>query len=410
MRRQVLALSAQILRHTRNSMAVLALLAGTAMAAPNFETAAPHAILMDYDSGTVLLDKDADQLTPPASLAKLMTVAVVFDQLEKGRISLDDTFTVSKRAWERGGAKSGGSTMFLPLNSQVSLRDLLRGIIVQSGNDASIVVAEGVAGSVENFAEMMNRRAKEIGLEKSNFTTPHGLPHPDQKVTMREMAKLADHLIREYPEYYKIYSEREFAYNGITQANRNPTLGDVEGADGLKTGHTSESGYALVASAERDGRRLILAMNGLESMGQRATEARKLLEWGFRAFEEATLFKPDEPVGRAAVYGGAVGELPLVAKGKVSVLTPRGTGAQDLKTEVVLDGPVPAPVKKGDRVGALKITSAGSTLREVPLYAGEDVEQGAWYQRAWDAAAHLVTTQVQAATQYATQYVTSSAE
>src|ERR671932_1426630 len=266
-------------RLARQAFLAVGLAAGAAHAAPPaFETSAPLAFLMDYDSGTVLYEKNADQPTPPASMAKLMTLEVLFHELKGGRLHLEDEFTVSENAWRRGGAMSDGSSMFLPLNSRVRIEDLIQGIAIQSGNDACIVVAENIAGSELNFAEMMNKRAKEIGLTKSRFMNATGLPDPDQKVTVRELAILAAQLIRDYPEYYHYFAEPEFTWNKIRQHNRNPLLGMGLGADGLKTGYTKESGYGLVGSAVRGDQRLIVVINHTKSVKERGEEARKLLE------------------------------------------------------------------------------------------------------------------------------------
>ena len=260
----------------------LAYLATPAFGQPAPDTAVPRGILIDFATSKVLFEKNADQPTAPASLAKLMTVEALFDQARKGRVSLDDVFTVSEQA----GRFARGSTMALEPGSQVRVRDLLLGMLVVSANNASIVVAERIAGSVPQFAALMNQRAREIGLTRSRFTNPHGLPDPGQNVTMRDMVILAAHLIRTYPEHYGVFGQQAFTFKGVTQPNRNPLLGLGIGADGLKTGQTSQAGYALVASAERGGRRLILAMNGLRSEAERASEARKLLEWGLQIAPE----------------------------------------------------------------------------------------------------------------------------
>ena len=261
------------------ALAAAALLAITAAAIPTatpvaaqgFQTLAPHAILMDYDTGTVLFEKAADELVAPASTAKTMAVEVIFNEIKQGRLNLDSEFVISENAWRRGGSASGGSAMFAKLNDRIKLSDLLRGIIVQSGNDASIAVAEGIAGSEDNFATMMTRRAREIGLPKSTFRNSTGYHHPDQKVTARELALLANHIIETYPDLYKIFAEREFTWNKIRQQNRNPLLKFDIGADGLKTGYIEESGYGLIASAVQQGQRLILVRHGAE---ERAATAR----------------------------------------------------------------------------------------------------------------------------------------
>ena len=377
-------------RLVRHALVVIGLAAGAAQAAqPAFETAAPVAFLMDYDSGTVLFEKNPDQPTPPASMAKLMTLEVLFHGIKEGRVRLDSEFAVSENAWRRGGAMSDGSTMYLPLNSRVRVEDLIQGIAIQSGNDACIVVAENLAGTELNFAEMMNKRGKEIGLTKSHFMNATGLPDPDQRVTVRDLAILAAHLIRAYPEYYHYFSEPEFTWNKIRQHNRNPLLGMGLGADGLKTGYTKESGYGLVGSAVRGDQRLIVAINHTKSVKERGEEARKLLEWGFRAFQQSVLFQAGQTVAEAKLFGGQQGTVPLVGAGPIKVLLPRG-GTTDFRAKAVYRGPVPAPVQKGDRIGMLQVTNAGNVVLETPLYAGESVGRGSLPRRAWDAVAEMV--------------------
>ncbi|HET7413212.1 MAG TPA: D-alanyl-D-alanine carboxypeptidase family protein, partial [Pararhizobium sp.] len=317
----------------------------------------------------------------------LMTIAVIFNELEKGTISLDDRFPVSEHAWRTGGAASGGSTMFLPLHSEVSVGDLIKGIIIQSGNDAAIVAAEGIAGSVPAFAEMMNRRAEEIGLTASHFTNPHGLPDPEQRVTVRDLATLATYLIREYPEYYPLFSKEEFTFNGITQHNRNPLLG--LGADGLKTGHTSQSGYGLVASAERNGRRIVLAMNGMKSAEERSKQAHALMEWGMNDFEEIVLLPAGETVAEATVRGGVAPSVPLAPAEDISVLAPSGSQAE-FQRSITRNGPVRAPVAQGRRLGWVRFTRNGETVREEPLYATRSVEPAGILQRIGDAFLGLI--------------------
>ena len=279
------------MRPRRVLVACLALLAVAAAAGPlpaaaqGFETRAAHAILVDAETDTVLLQHEADARMPPASMAKLMTMAVVFDALETGRLRLDDEFVVSENAWRNGGAKSGGSTMFAELGSTIRVEDLIHGVIVQSANDGCIIIAEGMAGTEASFAAMMNAEARKLGLTDSHFTNSTGLPDPEQYVTARDLATLAKHLIYDFPEYYAIYQQTEFTWNKIRQRNRNPLLEMGIGADGLKTGYTEESGYGLVGSASRDGQRLIMVINGTKSDKERAEEARKLMDWGFRAFE-----------------------------------------------------------------------------------------------------------------------------
>jgi len=366
------------------ALAWVGLLIGSeaALAQP-FQTQAPHAILLDADSGTVLFEKAADEPFAPASLAKLMTAELVFRELQQGRITMDTEFTVSENAWRKGGAKADGSSMFAQLNTSIKISDLLRGIIVQSGNDAAIVAAEGIAGTEENFARMMTERAREIGLTNSTFRNPTGYSHPEQKVTARDIAKLAIHLIPTYPEYYKIYSERDFTWNKIRQQNRNPLLADFPGADGLKTGFLDESGYALAGSAVQNGQRIVLVISGLKSMRDRAAEGRRLLDYGFRAFESRQLFAQGEPVGEAQVFGGDRRSLPLVSPKPIRVLLPRGSN-EKLTARVVYSGPVKAPVQKGAQVARLQVMRGEAQALEIPLYAGEDVHTGTLSQRALD--------------------------
>lgn len=361
---------------------LLLLLATSSLAAPPFATSAPNAILVDHETGTVLLEKNADEPHPPASLVKLMTLEVLFEELKRGRVKLDDEFPVSERAWRDGGASSGGSTMFLRPNSKVSVRDLIRGIAVQSGNDATIVVAEALAGSEEDFARVMERRAKELGLENSSFGNSHGLPHPDQRMSVRDLATLAAHIIREHPELYRFFAEEEFTHNGITQRNRNPVL--ELGADGLKTGYTSESGYGLVASVERGERRLILALAGMKTPAERESEAGKLLEWGFRAFENVTLYRAGEQVGEAPVALGDRETVPVVTKSDVKVTSARGFAMP--KAEVVADPELTAPVEAGAKAGRLVVRDGERTLVDMPVYAREAVGLASLPVRAWHAA------------------------
>lgn len=363
-----------------------ALVAGTTSALA-FETAAPTALLLDAATGTILFEKDADRTVPPASLAKLMTVTVLFDEIKDGRLALGDSFTVSEKAWREGGAASGGSTMFLPLNSQVTLDDLLKGIIIQSGNDATIVAAEGVAGSVEGFAEMMNREASELGLANSHFTNPHGLPDPEQHVTMRDLAMLAENIINEHGTFYPLFSETEYTFNGITQRSRNPLL--AAGADGLKTGHTQEAGFGLVASMQRDGRRVILAMSGLKSAQERADEARKLMDYGFRGFERIVLLPANQATGEAAVTGGVVPTVPLQSTVEIAILGPRGQ-AGTYEVRVAPGGAIVAPVTAGQDGGTLEIVRDGAVVERHPLVTAAAVEQASLLRRLWDQAVAAV--------------------
>ena len=371
----------------------------TAGAAPNpvsgaktgdgFQTAAAHAILIEGESGSVLFEKGADDLIPPASLSKLMTAEVVFNEIKEGRLKPTQEFIVSTNAWRRGGAPSRTSSMFIPIHSKVAVDDLLHGVIVQSANDACIALAEGIAGNENAFAEMMTKRARELGLPKSTFGNSNGLPDPRQLMTSRELGKLARHIIETYPDYYKVYSEREFTWNKIRQYNRNPLLAMTIGADGLKTGYTKEAGYGLVGSAVQNGLRLIVVVNGLKSEKERADEGKKLLEWGFHHFQSNLLFAEGQEIAQAKVYGGEKGRVPLTAAKAVQLMVPKGA-REKIIARVVYTGPVRAPVQQGQKIGMLKVWRNDSLVLEVPLQATEGVETGSMSQRAFDAATELV--------------------
>ena len=363
--------------------------ARSALAQQLFETRAKQAFLIDADTGTVLFSKDADTPIPPASLAKIMTMEVVFNAIKSGRLTMDDEFYVSENAWRTGGAPSGTSTMFAEIKSSIKLRDLIQGVIVQSANDGCIVIAEGMAGSEANFAELMNERARAIGLKDLHFKNATGLPAEGQTVTVHDLALLGLHMWREYPEFYTYYGQREFTWNGILQRNRNPLLAMDIGADGMKTGYTEESGYAIVGSVNREGRRLFAAMSGMESDRQRAEEARKLLDWGMRAFEKQQLFAAGEIVGEAQLFGGAKSGVELRADGPVSIFVPI-TNRDRLVARIVYMGPVEAPVEEGTEIGALKVWVGDTLSQETPLYAAESVGVGKLHQRALDAIEELL--------------------
>ncbi len=356
-----------------------------------FQTIAPFAILMDAETGSVLFEKNADGLMAPASTTKILTAEITFHEIKEGRLKLDDAFVVSENAWRNGGAKSGGSTMFAVLNSRISVEDLIRGLVIQSGNDAAITLAEGIAGSEDNFATMMNRRASEIGLRHSTFANPWGRGDPNQKVTPRDMAVLANYVIHTYPEFYRYFGEREFTWNKVRQLNRNPLLTMNIGADGLKTGDIAESGFGLVGSAVQNDQRLIVVVNGLHSARDRANEAFKLLNWGFRSFEPRDLFAAREVVGTARVYGGESTEVPLTTQRPVRLLVPRGSG-EKLSGKIVYTGPLAAPVEKGATVAELKILHDGAEILSLPLETAEAVPVGSLPRRALDAGLELGTT------------------
>jgi D-alanyl-D-alanine carboxypeptidase (penicillin-binding protein 5/6) len=369
------------------SFVVLA--AGVAGAQALFETRAKQAFMIDAETGTVLYAKDADAPFPPASLAKLMTMEVVFDAVRSGRLSPDSEFTVSEHAWRTGGAPSRTSTMVAALNSSIRVEDLIQGVIVQAANDGCIILAEGVAGSEANFVKLMNERAAELGLRRSAFRNSTGLPAEGQAVTARELVTLAAHLWREYPEFYRYYSQADFTWNKIFQRNRNPLLALNIGADGLATGYTEASGYAIAGSAARDGRRVFIAMSGMESDRQRAEEARRLIEWGMRAFDRMEIFAAGEVVGEAKTYGGEKSSVALRAAGPVAIFVPVANRDR-LIARLVYEGPVVAPVEEGAPVGALKVWIGDTMSQETPLYAAESVGQGPLHRRAFDAVEELL--------------------
>lgn len=347
--------------------------------------AAPHAILIEAKSGSVLYEKDADKLIYPASLGKLMTAEYVFHLLKTGKIQLTDEYAVSEHAWRTGGAPSHSSTMFAALHSKVPVDALIHGMLIQSANDGAIILAEGIAGSELDFAEQLTKRAREIGLAKSTFTNSNGLPDPGEQVTTRELGMLARRIVLDYPDYYPIFGQPDFTWNKIHQPNRNPLLGSYAGADGLKTGFTKEAGYGLVGSAVDNGLRLIVVVNGEKTAVDRAREAKKLLEWGFRNFEERALFAEGETLGSAKVYGGKDGSVPLKANvGEVKIMVPKA-GGEHLTARIVYQGPVPAPVKEGTPVGALKVWRGENVVLETPLHAAGNVEKGGITRRAFDA-------------------------
>jgi D-alanyl-D-alanine carboxypeptidase (penicillin-binding protein 5/6) len=395
-------LGTAIFRFGSGLLAVIALLGLLALAgaAPNpvsgpkkedggFQTSAPFAILIDAETGSVLFEKGADALTAPSSLAKLMTAEVVFNEITQGRLSRDEEMMISENAWRRGGAPSRTSSMFAPIHSRVRVEDLLRGLIIQSANDAAIALAEGISANERAFAVLMNNRARELGLVKSNFANATGLPDPTQKVTVRELAKLAQHIMRTYPDFYPIYGEKEFTWNKIRQQNRNPLLALNIGADGMKTGYTAEGGFGLVGSALQNGLRLIVVVNGLKTAKDRADEAKKLLDWGFSGFEQRPLFAEGEILGQARVFAGTQTSVNLVGPRAISMLIPRNNHDR-ISAKIVYTGPVPAPVQEGQRIGTLRVYRGTNVALEVLLQAAETVERGNLSRRAFDAASELI--------------------
>lgn len=333
-----------------------------------FDTLAQYAFIMDYNTGTVLMDKLADQPMHPSSLTKIMTCYIVFAMLRTGRLKLDQLLPVSEKAW-----KMQGSKMFVPLNGQVSVQDLIQGVVIQSGNDACIVLAEGIAGSEQQFVSMMNEMAPKMGLRNSHFMNCTGWPDSNHLMSARDIALIAYHLIHDYPEYYHFFSEKEFTFNKITQGNRN-VLVDKGLADGLKTGHTDAGGYGLCASSERNGRRVIMVVNGLTSMNMRAHESERLIEWSFNQFENVKLFNKGDIVEQAPVWMGAQETVPLVAGENLVLTLPVGM-REKLKVTLDYNAPLSAPVMKGQNVEAsLSVKNGGITV-QVPIIAGETVEK-----------------------------------
>ena len=358
---------------------------GLAVAEANaVETKASAAVLLDARTGTVLFEKNADEPLPPSSMSKLMTVYLVFQRLKDGRLSLDDELLVSKYAWRKGGSK-----MFVEVGKEIPIEDLLRGIIVQSGNDASIVVAEGLAGSEEAFADEMNEEGEKMGLKNSLFKNATGWPAEGQNVSTRDLAIMALRTIQDFPEYYHYYAEKEFTYSGIRQTNRNPLLYAMKGADGLKTGHTEAIGYGLAASVERDGRRLVLVVNGLPSQRARTQESRRLLEWGFREFGNYELFKAEEEVDKVRVWLGTENTVPLIIKEDLVLTLPR-KNRKEMRVSLIYSEPVPAPIVEGTEIAKIIVKISDANAAVVPLVAGKSVEQLGFFGRMGAAMSYLL--------------------
>lgn len=343
--------------------------------AEGFETRAKYAILIDDNTDTALFEQLSDDRMTPSSMSKLMTLYVLFNKLKKGGVSLHDHFHVSEKAWRMQGSKS-----FMAIDSEVPVEDLIRGIIIQSGNDACIVVAEGIAGTEEAFAGEMNAMAARLGMKGSHFVNSTGWPDPEHYMTVHDLAILAHHLIHDFPEYYSYFSEKDFTYNNIHQSNRNLLLTRNIGVDGLKTGHTDDGGFGMVASANRDGRRLIAVVNGLANEKERADEAEKLLEYGFREFNTVNLFKAGEPVENAEVWYGKDKSVSLVAANDIAI-TINKLATNNLAAEVRYDGPVAAPIHKGDHIADLVIKREGMKDIVIPLTAANDVEKISFFGR-----------------------------
>ena len=339
------------------------------ISAQNIVTSAPNAFLYDLTTNTILIDKNSDIPMPPASMSKLMTIYMVFERLKSGTLNLDDKFIVSRRAWRKGGSK-----MFVMVNKRVTVEDLLRGIVVQSGNDACIVIAEGISGTEEAFAEAMTRKAKEIGLKSSSFTNATGWPAEDHYMSAKDIANLSAKIIDEFPEYYKLFSEKNYTYAKIKQGNRNPLLYNGIGADGLKTGYTKSSGYGLAASVLRNGRRLLLVINGLKSSRARSSEASRLIDWGFRDTAIYHLFKKGDLIEEADVWLGKKSKVSLTY-GKDLTLTMSRKVRRSLKVKLNYKNPIPAPIQKGDQVGYITVEAPTLNKIEIPVTVANDIEQ-----------------------------------
>ena len=354
-----------------------------------FETDAPNAILIDADSGSVLFEKNADQPTAASSMQQMMTALIVFDKLASGDIKPSDEYVVSEHAWRHGGAPSGGPTMFAAIHSRVDVQDLLRGVVILNANDGAIALAEGISGNERTFAELMTKRAREIGLTDCTFANASGLPDLANQMSVREIAKLARFIIKTYPEQYKLFNERDFTWNKIHQTNRNPLLNALTSADGLKTGFTKEGGYGMVGSAVQNGIRLIVAINGIDDPDDRLTEGKKLLEWGFRNFEVRHLFEAGQIVGYAKVFGGQNSSVALTAKEPVGVMVQKN-GADKLLARIIYTGPVRAPIDSGQPVGIVRVWRGQNIAVEIPVYASQSIGTGSMTRRAFDTASEMV--------------------
>ncbi len=371
-------------------LALVALAYPSIAAAPQFDTPAPVAFMKDLSSGAILFQRDADRRMPPASMAKMMTVYVAFDLVKKGQLKLNDMVTVQPETWKKWHGPQAGSTMFLSPNEQVSVANLLYGIVTLSGNDACVVLAEHIAGTEQNFVERMNRTAKQIGLNNSHFGTANGWPDGGVTyVTARDLADLADHTIQDFPQLYKqFYSKRDFTWgktmggNAITQANRDPLLGRVAGADGLKTGHTEEAGYGFTGSAEQNGRRLVMVMAGLNSSNARAEESVKFMNWGFRAWQAKPVVAKGKKVADAEVQMGSSSSVGLVAPRQLTVTLPAGLDPA-ISAKVVYQGPIKAPIKAGQHIADLIVSSPDMPAQRLPLVADKDVAEAGFFGRAW---------------------------
>lgn len=360
----------------RTILIALICLSAQAASAETFETSAKQAIVMDYDTGMVMLKKNADEHMPTSSMSKVMTMYVIFQAIKDGRLSMDDELPVSEKAWRMGGSK-----MFVAVDSKVKVSDLVQGVIVQSGNDATVVLAEGLAGSEAAFSDMLNQKAAELGMTNSHFMNASGWPDPDHFSSAHDLAILAKAFIKNFPEYYPYFAEKEFTYNGIKQGNRNPLLYDDVGADGVKTGHTEDGGYGLIGSGVRNGRRVIFVINGLENSKARIAESVKLMQWSLDRFANHTILKSGDMAEEAPVVLGSSQTVALVPHEDVVITLPR-SATRDFKATAHYKSPLVAPVHKGDEIGTLEVESPDTGSITVPLYAGADVQPLDFFQMA----------------------------
>lgn len=364
-----------MLRKLSFSTLTFSLLITSSIQAQAIETLAKQAIIMDDATGSILYEKEAYTPMHPSSMSKLMTLYILFDQLKQGKLKLTDSFNVSEEAWRKQGSK-----MFVHVGSQVQIQDLIRGIIVLSGNDACIVVAEGISGTEASFANLMNKYAKRLGLKNSHFTNSTGWPDPNHYMTAYDLALLAKHLVSDFPDFYKYFDEREFTFSNIHQMNRNLLLYRNIGVDGLKTGHTEDGGYGITASGKKGSQRMIVVVNGLQNDKQRADEAQSLLSYGFLNFETKTLFKKNTPIANAEVWEGKATQVPLVAQKDIAFIIPTGN-THDIKSEIKYSSPIKAPIKQGTTLAHLNVTLPQGRQVAVPLVAAKDVEQLSWFGR-----------------------------
>ena len=393
---RLLNIISDALRVILSFILVFSLIGSSALAASQpieqnaaFQSKAKQIFMIEAESGTVLLASNEDQQITPASLSKLMTVEYVLSQIKVGALTPETEFKVSENAWRTGGALSRTATMFAALNSNISVSDLLKGAIIPVANDACIILAEGIAGSEQAFTERLNKRASELGLSRSVFANSTGLPDPKAKTSVKDLVTLARHIIATYPDFYPTYAIADFDWNKIAQRNRNPLISLSMNVDGLVTGYAEDSGYGIVASINRDGTRLILAMSGLASEKERLEEAKRVLEWGVSTFQSRKLFEANQVIASASVYGGASGTIDLISQEPVNIFLAK-VNPERLAARVVYHWPLRAPIKKGQQVAKLIISSGERPLREQPLYTAQDVEQGTLTSRAIDAVKELI--------------------